>query len=172
MTPPSSYAVMNAVNELEQVRDQLVAICPDIEQDEALFADMLEGEAGDSLRIIEHLIDASVESDALADAVTARQKDLAERKVRFEKRRDAYRTVALQVLERINLRKLERASWTASIRALPPPVHIDETVLPEVWWRTKREPMKAEIRKALLAGDPVDGAQLGNAATGLSIRTR
>ncbi len=171
--PPSSYAVMNASNELARVREMLVAICPDIEQDQPLFHDMLEGEAGDSLRIIERLIEASVESDALADAAKLRQADLAERRARFEKRRDAYRAVALRELEAINLRKLERAAWTASVANRPPRVVItDESALDEIYVRVKREPDKAAIAAGLKNGDVVRGAEFSNGGVGLTVRTR
>ena len=114
-TAPNSWEVMNAGNELAEVRARLIAICPDIEDDQTLFADMLEGEAPDAIAVIERLIDAAVAADALADAAKIRQDNLALRKARFEKQSEAYRAVALQQLERINLRKLQRAQWTASI---------------------------------------------------------
>jgi Siphovirus Gp157 len=172
-TAPSSYRVMNAANELETVRAQLIAICPDIEDDPTLFADMLEGEAGDALKVIERLIEASIANDGLADMVKARQADLAERKARFERRRDACRTVAQQVLERINLKRLERPAWTASVANRPPRVLItDESALDDTYIRIKREPDKAMIAAALKAGDSVPGATLSNGGVGLTVRTR
>lgn len=171
--PPSSYAVMNAGNELARVRDMLIAICPDIEHDQPLFHDMLEGEAGDSLRIIERLIEASIESDALADAAKLRQADLAERRARFEKRRDAYRAVALRELEGINLRRLERAAWTASVANRPPKVVItDEAALLPAYIRTRIEPDKAAIAAVLKDGRTVAGAELSNGGVGLTVRTK
>jgi hypothetical protein len=170
---PSSYRVHNAVMELAQVREMLISICPDIEQDEALFHDMLEGEAADSLAVIERLIEASVESDALADAAKLRQADLAERRARFEKRSAAYRTVALQAMEQINLRKIERGHFTASISNRPAKVVItDEAALLPHFVRTKTEPDKTLIAAALKNGVTVEGAQLSNGGVGLTVRTK
>ncbi len=114
-TAPNSWQVMNAGNELAEVRARLISICPDIEDDQTLFGDMLEGEAPDAVAVIERLIDAKVAADALADAAKIRQDNLAIRKARFERQSEAYRAVALQLLQRINLRKLQRAQWTAGI---------------------------------------------------------
>jgi len=171
-TPPSSYAVMNAVVELSQIREQLLAICPDMETDDALFHDMMQGEGGDSLAVIERLIEASVESDALADAAKARKADIAERQTRFERRRDAYRTVALQALEAINMRRLETAAWTASVANRAPKVMVDEARLGDQWFRVKREPDKAALATALKAGEQIEGASLSNGGVGLTVRTR
>jgi hypothetical protein len=168
----SGFAVMDAVSTLQQTRERLLALCPDIEQDEQLFSDMLEGEAGDALGVIERLVDASIAADDLADLTKARLADLTQRKARFERRRDAYRTVALEALEAIGVKKLERPHFTAWIRHQQAPLLIDEAWLPSEWWKTKREPMRGEIRDALDAGQEIPGAQFGNAGTGLSIRTK
>ncbi len=171
--PPSSYRVMNAVMELAQVREMLLAIDPTIEDDQALFQDLLEGEGGDNLAVIERLIEASIESDALADAAKLRLADLAERRARFERRSAAYRAVALQALESINLKRLEKPAWTASVANRPPKVVItDETALLPHFIRTKTEPDKALIAAALKNGVTVDGAVLSNPERGITIRTR
>ncbi len=169
---PSSYRVMNAVMELAQVREMLLAIDPTIEDDPALFQDLLDGEGGDNLAVIERLIEASIETDALADAAKLRLADLAERRARFERRRDAYRAVALKALEAINLKRLERPTWTASIGNRPPKVMVNEDALPDRWFRVKREADKAALATALKAGETIDGATLSNGGVGLTVRTR
>ncbi len=171
--PPSSYKVMLAANELAKLRETLLAIDPTIERDQRLFGDMLEGEGGDALAVIEQLIEASIEAADMAYVAKERLTALAERKARFERRRDAFRTVALQVLERINLRKLERPAWTASITNRPNRVLItDESALDDNYIRVIREPDKAAITEALKAGDNVPGAALSNGGIGLTVRTR
>jgi Gp157 protein len=169
---PSGYALEKAMGELMAARERLLAIDPTIDDDARLLADMLEGEAGDALQIVERLIEASIEADTMADAAKLRKTDIAERQVRFELRRDKLRAIALSALEALNLKRLERPAWTASIRQVPAPLIVDEAALGDEWWRVKREPMRAEIRKALASGDDVDGAQFGNASTGISVRTR
>ena len=171
-TAPSSWALTRAMGELMAARERLREIDPGLEDDWQLYQDTLDGESGDALQIVERLIEASIEADTMADAAKLRKLDIAERQARFEKRRDTLRGIAQQALEALNLPRLERAAWTASLRKLPAPLIVDEEALPDEWWKTKREPMKAEIRKELASGGEVAGAQLGNSATGISIRTR
>ena len=169
---PSSWALQNAMTVLLEARDRLLTIDASIDDDAKLLADMLEGEEGDALAVVERVIDASVEADAMAAAAKLRKTDLSERQARFEKRRDALRQIAHDALTALNLKRLERPAWTASLRQMPEPLIVDEEAIGEEWWRVKREVMRAEIRKALASGDKVEGAQLGNASTGISIRTR
>lgn len=169
---PGPRSVMRAVSTLQQIAEQLRALCPDIEDDDALFSDTLQGEAPDALAVIERLIDASLAAADMAELAHVRLTDLAERKARFEKRRDAYRQVALQAMEAVNLKKLERPHFTASLRQMPAPLIIDEAALPDDAFRIKREPDRATIRKVLMDGGIVSGAQLGNPATGLTVRTK
>ncbi|MFZ0711382.1 MAG: siphovirus Gp157 family protein [Terrimicrobiaceae bacterium] len=164
---------MLASNELAELRAELIAICPDIEQDEALFADMLEGEAPDALAVIDRLIEAALESDAMARMIKSRQDDMTERRQRFERRDDAYRLAVLYVFERLNLKRLERPAWTASVVNRPPKVVItDEEALHDYFVRIKREPDKAAIATALKHGETVSGAELSNGGVSLTIRTK
>jgi Siphovirus Gp157 len=169
---PSSWALTQAMGTLSAARERLREIDPGLEDDWQLYQDCLDGESGDAMQIIERVIEASIEADSMADATKLRKMDIAERQARFEKRRDTLRTVALSALEALNMRKMERPAWTASLRANQPPLIVDETALPEQWFRTKREPLRAEIRKELANGTEIEGAVLGNASTGISIRTR
>jgi hypothetical protein len=172
MPAPSPHAVMHAVSTLQQVRERLLALCPDIADDERLFADMLEGEGGSAIQILERLVEASIEADTLAEGAKRRAADLAERHARFERRRDALRSVALDALCALTLRRLERPAWTISVRQQPAPLLLDEAALPDQWWRTKREPMRGDIRQALSAGAAIEGAQLGNPGIGISVKTK
>ena len=169
---PSSYALTRAMGELMAQRERLLAIDANIDDDAKLLADMLESETGDALQIIERVIEASIDADTMADAAKLRKLDIAERQARFEKRRDTLRGIAQQALEALNLQRLERPTWTASLRKLPAPLIVDEEALPEQWFRIKREPMRAEIRKELAGGNEIDGALLGNSSTSITIRTK
>jgi hypothetical protein len=172
MNAPSSYALTAAMSALAQARDRLREIDPGLEDDWQLYQDCLDGESGDAMQIIERLIEASIDADSMADAAKLRKLDIAERQGRFEKRRDTLRSVVQSALEALNMRKLERPTYTASLRAVPAPLIVDEAALPDQWWRIKREPMRAEIKKELASGGDVEGCLLGNASTGISIRTR
>ena len=109
----------------------------------------------------------------MADLAKARLDALAERKARFERRRETYRAGALQVLERINLRKLERPTFSASLRDLPGKVVVtDESALDEIYVRVSRKPDKDAIAAGLKNGDTVRGAELSNGGVGLTVRTK
>lgn len=169
---PGPYALTRAMSELAQARERLLAIDPTMDGDAQLLADMLDSETGDAMQIVERLIEASIEADTLADGAKARKADAAERQARFERRRDALRSVILRVLEALNLPRLERPGWTVSIRQIPAPLLVDEAALPDEWFRLERKPELALIRKELASGGDVEGCQFGNASTGLSVRTR
>lgn len=169
---PSAYALTAAMSALTEARQRLREIDPGMEDDWQLYQDCLDGESGDAMHIVERIIEASIEADTMADAAKLRKLDIAERQARFEKRRDTLRGVAQSVLEALNLRRLERPTYTASLRTMPAPLIVDEQMLPEQWFRVKREPLRAEIRKELASGGEIDGALLGNASTGISIRTK
>jgi hypothetical protein len=164
--------MQNAMTALVEARERLRAIDPTIDDDAQLLADMLEGETVDAFDIIDRLVEASIHTENMARAAEARKMELAERQARFKRRSDSMRAIVQSVLEAVNMRKLERPAYTASLRQIPAPLILDEAALGEEWFRTKREPMKAEIRKELASGGDVEGAQLGNASTGISIRTR
>ena len=173
MSAPSSYRLEEAMSVLMQVRQRLLEEAgPELDDDQQLLADMLDAEGGDAMQVLERLVDASLEADAMADAAKARKADMAERQARFERRRDTLRSIAKSALEALNLKKLETATWTASLRTNPPPLAIYVDLLPADWFRITREPMKGEIRKALAAGQEIEGAEFGNADVGITIRTR
>jgi hypothetical protein len=172
MPAPSPHAVMHAVSTLQQVRERLLALDPTIADDEQLFADMLDGEGGSAVQILERLVEASIEADSLAEGAKLRRADMNARVNRLERRRDALRAVALDALTALTLRRLERPTWTASLYHIPAPLLIDEDALPDQWWRTKREPKRAEIHAELNAGGEIPGAQLGNGRVGISVKTK
>ena len=170
---PSAYAMERALSVLKELRFQLMEIDPSIGEDETLLIDMLDGEGGDAMQILERLIDSSIEANVLADAAKARRADLAERQARFERRRDIMRTMAQSALEALEIRKLERAEWTASLANRPPKVVItDESLIPDEFMRVRREPDKAALLPKLKAGHTVDGAELSNGGIGITIRTK
>jgi hypothetical protein len=168
---PSSYRVAEAMTALLRLRDELIAIDPEIEQDDRLLLDMLDAEGGDAVQIIERVIRASIEANALADAAKRRKQEIDERKARFERRRDALRRVALDALSALGVAKLEREDFTASIRAGQPHVVVtDIDALPDAFRRVKVEAEKALIHAAFKSGHSIPGAEISNTAPSLTVR--
>lgn len=172
-TPPSPFAVQRAMTVLLEARERLLTVEPGIEQDERLYLDCLDGESGDAFEIIDRIIAAAIDAEALAEHASRRMAEIAERRARFKRRNEQLRGVAFAMLEALGITKLERADYSAAIRAGSPHVIVtDAAALPDAMVRVKREPDKTLIGTALKAGNTVDGAQLSNSAPALTIRVR
>lgn len=139
--------------------------------DEDLMIDMVEGETC-LFELIDQVMEDDAEDDARIAAIAARQSDLRDRKARLERRQKVRRSVVQAALDTAGIRKLERAEYTASLRAVPPGVEItDPDALPDHLVRIKREADKTAIKKALGEG-PVAGARLTNGGETISIRRK
>ncbi len=155
-----------------QIAALLVAY-PELAEDDQLRADMIEGEtdAFEFLRMVEA---KRREATSLAGAVAGTIAELELRLGRFERREKAMRDLMFRVMQAADIKKAELAEATVSIRNGTPKVIItDETVLPDIACRFKREPDKTKI-KELLQTEPfyVAGATLSNPEPTLSIRTK
>ncbi len=158
---------------LMAARERLLADEPGIEQDEKLYLDCLDGQSGDAFEIIDRIVHAAIEAEDLAEQASRRMADIAERRARFKRRTEQLRGVAFAMLDALAIPKFERADYTASIRPGQPHVVItDEAALPPETVRIKREPDKLLIGALLKAGSAVPGAELSNAGSSLTIRTR
>jgi hypothetical protein len=147
----------------------LIHLYPELEQDDVLRADMLEGET--SLNdVIDLLLRKIKEAQTLSNAVTDEMGMLQERQTRFEMRAVNLRKAIFHILEDAGLKKLERPRGTVSIVPGRPKVVVtDEDALPETFVRVKREPDKRRIETYLKAGENVPGATLSNAEPYLRI---
>lgn len=140
-------------------------------EDEELFIDCIEGETR-LFELVDRIMEDDAEDDARIAAIKIRQDDLRERKARLEKRQKVRRSIVQAALDTAGIRKLERAEYTASLRAVPPGVEIiDPDALPDALVHIKREADKTAIKKALGEG-PVAGARLTNGGETISIRRK
>jgi hypothetical protein len=171
---PGAYAIQQAITALALGKAQMLAVAPDMADDEKLLWDSIEGEVeGDPMGVIDKLVAAAIHANDLAEIAHMRATELAERKARFKRRNEQLRSIVQDMLSALDMRKLERPEYTASIRNGQPHVVItDVDDLPEIYVRTKREPDKAAILAALKEGRELDGASLSNSAASLAIRTR
>jgi len=155
---------------LAALREQLVAIEPDMAADEGLLFDTLDGEtdAVDQLRrILRHGIEASVFAEALKRHIDV----LKQRKARFEAREDACRAAVREAMDALGLTRLQSPDFTASIIPGRPRVVVpDVDALPDAFVRTTVEPDLSAIAAALKGGEDVPGASFSNAAPVLTVR--
>lgn len=160
-------------NIIRQQIANLILQNPELEEDETLRADMIEGEtdAFEFLRMIER---QRQDTAALAGAIASNIAELGLRQERFERREKSLRALIMKIMDAADIRKAELPEATLSIRNGTPKVLItNENDLPDIACKFVRTPDKTKI-KQLLATDPffVAGATMSNAEPTLSIRTK
>ncbi len=157
------------VAEYNRQRGLLLEAYPDI--DLPTLEDTLEGitYAPD---MIAGLIRDAREDEAYMAALALIIREMSDRKARFEYRAQRRRLAAQHLMDAIGIRKLDMPDFTASIRATPPKVEIDdEAALPDALCKTVRSPDRVAIKEALANGH-VAGARMSNGGETLSVRTK
>jgi hypothetical protein len=145
---------------------------PELAEDDALRADMIEGET-EAFEILEELERRRREAAHLIDGLTPDLVAMGLRQKRFERREEAVRLLMFKIMEMAGIKKHEMSLATLSMRNGPVKVVItDETRLTDEYVRIKREPNKIAIKDALENGTRVDGAELSNPVPVLSIRIK
>ncbi len=162
------------VNQVTQHVELLRRTNPELDQDEVLKLDMIEGET-DAIELLKAIEAERREACLFAAGVASVISELDERLGRYERREKRLRELIHKVMDACDLRKIELPTATLSIRPCPPKVLITTdiiTELPPEYIRVKHEPDKAKILAALKSGATVSGAALGNQPDTLSIRTK
>jgi phage host-nuclease inhibitor protein Gam len=119
------------------------------------------------------LVDYQADAASMVEAISERQKNLADRKSRFNGRIDKARDALADLLRGANLRKYEMPECTLSLGHTPSSLRIlDESSIPEAFIRIKSEPDRAAIKDALKKGEIVPGAELSNGGETLIIRRK
>lgn len=150
----------------------LLAAYPELSEDDELREDMIAGET-DMVPLIERLLRRKLDADTMASAIKERKADIAERQVRYERQSDGYRALIKSVMIAADLDKVTLPDATVSVTKPRVTVEItDEASLPQGFVEVKRVPRKAEIKKALEAGEEIPGAVLGLSEEGLMVRSR
>ncbi len=145
---------------------------PELEEDDILRADMIEGETDlhSYLRTIER---ERHHAEALAVATREVIESARKRRHRFVRRDEALTRLMFNLLQHGNLRRVELPEATLSIANSPRSVVIiDEGLLPKSCIRIKTEPDKIAIKQMLDAGNDVPGACFSNPEPHLTIRTK
>jgi Siphovirus Gp157 len=172
MSGPSAWKLEQAMSVLLSVRQRLLDDDPEMASDEKLFSDMLDGESGDAMEVLDAVIRASIIATSMAAEAASRAKSISDRATRYKARAEALRGAAFGALSALDIRRHERPDFTASIRMGQPAVVItDESALPAAFVRTKTEPEKTLIAAALKAGQDVPGAALTNQTPSIQVRT-
>jgi hypothetical protein len=157
---------------LEQQIAELVRDWPDLEDDEALRADMIAGEF-DVEAVMARVVSHIMEADEMLDGMTPRFEDLSERKKRWERRKEFCRSLAQRVLEASGRAKIELPEATVSKQAGREGVEIiNVDDLPQGTYAIERKPDKKAIAEQLKAGAEVPGARLVKGADSVRVGTK
>jgi hypothetical protein len=130
--------------ELARIAAELDILC---DNDEALFADMMEGET-DVHEYVQKLHNSRAEDQERIVGLKARMDDLTDRKRRYEAREAATKAAIGKVLRVAMLPKIELPEATYSVRDGKPPLRVvDPAAVPEPFQRIKAEPDKPKINE-------------------------
>lgn len=151
---------------------KLLAEYPELEEDEALRADVIEGET-DAHKIIARALEQRQEAETLAGAIKARVVDLSARQSRFERKSEAMKQLIRNVMQAASLSKITLPEATLSITSPRSTVGIEDLEqLPQGYFKTVRQADKAAIKEALFSGQEIPGAYLVTGSPGLMVRTK
>ena len=141
------------------------------EADEETLADTLEG-VSDLPSLLSTLIRSRIEDETLAECLRRRIEEMRQRLERLEVRAGQKKALVLAAMEEAGIKKLVEADFTLSLRlGSPKLVVVDETLIPEEFWRPQAPKLDRQwLLAALKNGRSVPGAELGNPEPTLAVR--
>lgn len=140
--------------------------------DEQLLHDSLEGET-DLFELVDELLEQYAEEDAQYEAIQNRLDALSVRKSSSKSRGDRIREALMACLQAGGLDSLRRPEGTLSLTDKKPSVEsVDESLLPEQFFKTEKKVSKSAINEALKRGEIVPGITMSNGGPSLTVRRR
>jgi hypothetical protein len=149
----------------------LAAIGTDL--DEETVATVIEGETTLAESVASAIVEAAG-AEAAAEATAALVAKLTLRRQRQLARAERIRERIARALASLGLKRLPTAAGMVTLTAAPPRVIVtDEEAIPPAWWveRVTLTLDKAGMRRALQAGETIEGATLSNRADTIRVRT-
>jgi len=141
-------------------------------EDPELMLSLAEGETS-LLEVMDLMLDADMDDDALIRALKLTKDTLAVRLHRMEERRQSRRAILEQALIMLDLRMLERPTATVSLADRPPSLVVEEEAqIPARFFDLKPSLNKRLLKEALTTGEDVAGAKLSNGSITLTVRRR
>ena len=157
------------IDMLKRTIELLLERYPELKEDEELKADMLEG-ATDFNETMEKLLRRTQDNIYLSKACQEAERDINDRRKRFDKRIEFGRELMKRLMEAADVRKLEFPTATLSLmNTAPQVVVLNEYEIPDDFMRIKKEPNKILLKEVLEKMD-VPGVTLSNGGVSLVIR--
>ncbi len=167
----ADYLALDAATVARHV-EALIAEYPDLADDEALRADMVEGET-DLHRVVSRALSHKLEARAMVKGMEAVKADLAERNKRWERRDEAMGVLIKGLMDVAGLEKLVLPEATININKARASVDVtDVDALPQGFFTVERKADKTAIGEALKAGAEVPGAVLTYGEPSITVRTK
>lgn len=159
---------MKLIDTIKRIRE-VAEMLPDEDPDKL---EMLNTEA-DFEGLMEWALTRRNEHLALAKANKELSETYTKRRKSFENKADSMKDIVGWVLSEANETKFKGASATVSIsRKAPALVVVDESKIPDEYFKTERTLMKSEINKAHKEGKTIAGTTLSNGGETLTIRSK
>jgi hypothetical protein len=169
---PKQWRNVQMFDLIRQQISQLLLQYPELEADDQLRSDMIEGET-DTFEFLGKLEQKRQGAVAMSNAIGVWAADIRGRQERFERREEAMRKLMFSIMQTAHINKAELPEATLSIRAGTPKIIItNEAELPDQYCQLKRIPDKLLIKNEIITGQVIPGAELSNAEPVLSIRTK
>lgn len=150
----------------------VVAAYPELQDDEQLLLDTLEGETN-LFEIVSALVRLKGETDVQCTGLTKWVDELSERKARFVRKSDAFKKLIQTLMDAAGVDKMTLDEATVfKTKGRMKVVVKDVQLLPQGFYRIERKADIAEIKKTLENGEEVPGAYLGAGAPSLTIRIK
>lgn len=167
----ADYLTIDAKTVAVQI-DDLLASYPELAEDEALRADMIEGETS-FLALMSRALDHEREAKSMVEAMKIRSDDLSERRRRYERRADAMRALMLNLMSVADQTKVTLPEATISMTKGRETVEVtDVDALPQGFYSLERKADKISILGALKAGEAIPGASLRTSDASLTVRAK
>lgn len=152
-------------------RERLLALFPELSDDEQTLADTLDGVSNfndECIAVMRHVLEREAHGKALGELI----KGMQARKKRLEDGAASMRQMVMHAMLDAGQRKIPAPDFTLSVGTGRSGVIVtDPDKLPTHLVKTTIEPKKAEIAKALAEG-PVEGATLSNGSNFLTVHAR
>lgn len=150
----------------------LLASFPELADDEELRADMFEGET-DMVPLVSRLLKRKLDADVMVSAIKERAADIADRKARYERQSDGFKSLIKSVMIAADIPKITLPDATVSITSARVIVEVDDLdAIPQGYAKFEKRADKTALKVALEAGEEIPGARLAFSEEGLMVRTK
>jgi hypothetical protein len=172
-TPPSAWRIQEVLATWERARASLLQQDATLADDETALAQLLRTETADADNLIDRLVRAKRDADAMVEGLKAQMADMRARLQRHETLSSTCKVTAEQIMEVLGWPTLRRPDFTASRGVSARGVHItDVDAVPDAFCKIERTPRKLDIGKAIDEGQTVPGAERSNGTVFLRVTTR